>query len=144
MRRFYLIIVGSLLPKTKKGPAQTDRSLSLYQRVYLLFNCSLRGGKACDGHTEGRARCVVHANLSTELHTAGLTTMLTTDTTAKVRTYFATSLHGVLDEFADTLLVEHLEWVYLQDLLIEVYRQERSNVVTRVTEGHLSQVVSTE
>ena len=70
--------------------------------------------------------------------------MLTTDTAAEVRTYLATSLHGVLDEFADTLLVEHLEWVNLQDLLIEVYRQERSNVVTRVTEGHLSEVVGTE
>ena len=110
----------------------------------LLFYSSLCGGEACDGHTEGRARCVVHANLSAELHRAGLTTMLTTDTATKLRTNLATFLNSELDETANTLLVENLEWVNLQDLLIEIYRQERSDIVTAVTEGHLRQVVSTE
>ena len=50
--------------------------------------------------------------------------MLTTDTATEVGTYLATTLHGILDEFADTLLVEYLERVNLQDLLVEVYRQE--------------------
>jgi hypothetical protein len=70
--------------------------------------------------------------------------MLTTDTAAQVRTYLTTFLNGKLDETAYTLLVEYLEWVNLQNLLIEVYRQERSDIVAAVTEGHLSQVVGTE
>ena len=55
--------------RTKKGPAQTDRSFLLYQRVYLLLYGCLRGGEAGDGHTEGRAAGVVHANLGAELNT---------------------------------------------------------------------------
>ena len=47
--------------------------------------------------------------------------MLTTDTATEVRTNLATSLHGVLDELADTLLVEHLERIDLQDLLVDAY-----------------------
>jgi hypothetical protein len=70
--------------------------------------------------------------------------MLTTDTAAELRTYFTTFLHSELDETAYTSLVEYLEWVNLQDLLVEVYRQERSDIVAAVTEGHLGQVVSTE
>ena len=97
-----------------------DRSLSLYQRVYLLFHGCLRGGEAGDGHTEWRARCVVHANLCAELHRAGLTTMLTTDTATQFRTNLTTLLYSVLDELTNTLLVENLEWVNLQNLLVEV------------------------
>jgi hypothetical protein len=70
--------------------------------------------------------------------------MLTTDTATEVRTYLAAFLHSELDETANTLLVEYLEWVNLQNLLVEVYRQERSDIVAAVTEGHLSQVVGTE
>ena len=112
--------------------------------LLLLLNGSLGGCEACDGHTEWRARCVVHTDLSAELHRAGFTTMLTTDTATQVRTYLTTFLHSELDETANTLLIEHLERVYLQDLLVEVYRQERSDIVAAVTEGHLSQVVGTE
>ena len=39
----------------------------------LLFYGSLRGGQTCDGHAEGRAAGIVHANLGAELHGAGLT-----------------------------------------------------------------------
>jgi hypothetical protein len=70
--------------------------------------------------------------------------MLTTDTAAEIRTYLTAFLHSELDETANTLLVEYLEWVNLQDLLVEVYRQERCDIVAAVTEGHLSQVVGTE
>jgi hypothetical protein len=70
--------------------------------------------------------------------------MLTADTAAELRTYLATLIHSELDETAYTSLVEYLEWVYLQNLLVEVYRQERSDIVAAVTEGHLSQVVGTE
>ena len=59
--------------------------------------------------------------------------MLTTDTTAEVRTYLTAFLHSELDETTDTLLVEYLERIYLQDLLVEIYRQERSDIVAAVT-----------
>ena len=42
------------------------------------------------------------------------------------------------------LKVDPFQVLDLQDLLIEVYRQERSDIVATVTEGHLSEVVSTE
>ena len=54
--------------------------------------------------------------------------MLTTDTATEVRTYLATFLHSELDETADTLLVEYLERIHLQDLLVKIYRQERCNI----------------
>jgi hypothetical protein len=110
----------------------------------LLFNSSLGGGEAGDGHAEWRAACVVHANLGAELNRARLTTMLTTDTATEIWTNLTTLLNSELDETAYTSLVENLEWVYLQNLLVEVYRQERSDIVAAVTEGHLSKVVSTE
>ena len=55
--------------------------------------------------------------------------MLTTDTAAELRTYLTTLLNGILNELTNTDLVEYLERVNLQDLLVEVYRQERSDIV---------------
>ena len=46
-------------------------------RNLFTFESALRGGEASDGHAEGRAAGVVHANLGAELHGARLTTMLT-------------------------------------------------------------------
>ena len=66
--------------------------------LLLLLHSSLGGGEACDGHTERRAASIVHADLSAELHRAGLTTMLTTDTATQVRTYLTTFLHSELNE----------------------------------------------
>ena len=94
-------------------------ALKHYIRVLrLLLNGSLCGSETCDGHTEGRARCIVHANLGAELHRAGLTTMLTTDTAAELRTYSTAFLHGILDKLTYTHLVEYLERVNLQNLLV--------------------------
>ena len=98
----------------------------------LLLNCCLRGGQTCNGHTEGRAAGVVHAYLGAELHRAGLTAMLAADTAAQVGTYLATALDSILDEFADTLLVKHLERVNLQNLLVQIDGQEGGDVVAEV------------
>ncbi len=70
--------------------------------------------------------------------------MLTADTATEVGTNLASTLDSVLDELANTLLVEHLERVNFQDLLVEVDGQEAGDVVAAVTEGHLRQVVGTE
>ena len=96
----------------------------VHLKCVLLFHSGLGGGKAGDGHAEGRAAGVVHANLGAELHAAGFTTVLTADTAAQVGTHFAAFLDGELDETADTLLVKHLERVNLQDLLVEIDGQE--------------------
>ena len=52
--------------------------------------------------------------------------------------------YGHIDKLAYAVLVEHLEGVYLQDLLFKVNRQEAGDVVARITEGHLREVVRTE
>ena len=70
--------------------------------------------------------------------------MLTTDATAEFRTYFTSILHGILDEFAHTILVEHLERVNLEDFLVEIYREEGCDVITALSECHLCEVVCTE
>ena len=56
--------------------------------------------------------------------------MLTADTCAEIRTCGATVLNCHLDELTNTLLVENLERVYLQDLLLHVCRKECGDVVT--------------
>ena len=70
--------------------------------------------------------------------------MLTADATTQVGTHLAALADGVLDERADTVLVEHLEGIDLQDLLVEIDGQERGDVVAAVAEGHLREVVGTE
>jgi len=70
--------------------------------------------------------------------------MLTTDTSTKVWTNLMSLLYGHLNELTDTFLIKHLERIHIQDLLIKVYRQEASNIVTTITKCHLSQVISTE
>ena len=70
--------------------------------------------------------------------------MLTADTATEVLANATTLLYCHLDELANTLLVENLEWVNLENLLVEIYWQEAGDVVARVTEGHLCEVVGTE
>ena len=55
-----------------------------------------------------------------------------------------TFLYCHLDELTNTILVENLERIDFQNLLLEICRQERSDVVAVVTEGHLCEVVGTE
>lgn len=56
--------------------------------------------------------------------------MLTADATLEVRTYGATLLNCHLNELAYTVLVKHLERVNLKNLLLQINREEGSNVVT--------------
>ena len=79
-----------------------------------------------------------------ELHRTGFTTVLTADTALQVGTLMTALVYSHLYELTHTVLVEHLEGVYLQDLLLQVHGQEVGDVVAAVTERHLSQVVRTE
>ena len=70
--------------------------------------------------------------------------MLTADTGAHAWTNLTSVLYCHLDQLTYTILVEYLEGVNLQDLLLEVCRQEACDVVTRIAEGHLCEVVGSE
>ena len=70
--------------------------------------------------------------------------MFATDAALQLRTRGATFLNGHFDQLANTRFVDLLERVGFEDLLFQVVRQERANVVATVTEGHLSQVVRAE
>ena len=69
--------------------------------------------------------------------------MFATDTALQRRANRASLLCSHADQRANALLVEYLERIHLQDLLVQIDREEGGDVVTRITEGHLRQVVRT-
>ena len=70
--------------------------------------------------------------------------MFTADTALEFWTYSTALFYRHLHELTYAVLVEHLEGVYLQNLLLELNGEEASDIVTRITEGHLREVVGTE
>lgn len=50
--------------------------------------------------------------------------MLTANTGAHTWTYSTTLLYCHLDELTNTVLVKYLEWVNLQNLLLQIYWKE--------------------
>jgi hypothetical protein len=56
----------------------------------------------------------------------------------------AAALDSHLDQLADALLVDRLERVFGDDLLVDVVGQEPADVVARVAERHLREVVGAE
>ena len=63
--------------------------------------------------------------------------MFTTDANFKVGTTFAATFNTQFHKLSHTFLVEHLEWVVLQQSLIYVNLQEVPCVVARIAERHL-------
>lgn len=110
----------------------------------LLFDSGLSCCQASDRHTEGGATDVVQPDAVTELHRVGVTTMLTADTAGELGACSSPTLYGHLDQLTYTLLIKLLEGVYAEDLLVEVDRQEASDIISAVAEGHLRQVVRPE
>ena len=125
-------------------PEEAPVTIANIEELLLIFYCCLSGCQTCDRYAERRAGSVVHTYASAELNRAGLTTVLTADTGTQSRSNGTTFLYGHLDELTYTVLVENLERIHFQDLLLEVCRQERSDIVAAVTEGHLRQIVRTE
>jgi hypothetical protein len=70
--------------------------------------------------------------------------VLTADTALQLWTSATALEYSLANELTNTVAVEYLEWVILDEVLLEVDRQELSDIVTRETESHLSKVVSTE
>ena len=70
--------------------------------------------------------------------------MLTADTQVELGLGGTTLAACHLDELANAFLIENLERVNLQDAQVLVDGEELASVITRVTKGHLGQVVGTE
>lgn len=79
-----------------------------------------------------------------EFNRRRFTAMFTADAALQVRTDSATFFGSHTHQLPYSVLIEHLERVYFQDLLFQINRQERSDVVALITESHLRQVIRTE
>ena len=113
-------------------------------RYVLVFQTGLRRSYAGDRHAVGRTADVVHAELGTELNGAGLATMLATDTYLKFRLGSTAFLYTHAYELTNTLLVKDFERIGLDNAMFFVELKELGSIITRVTECHLSKVVSAE
>lgn len=69
--------------------------------------------------------------------------MLTADTALEIWAHGTSTFYGHLHELTHTILVKHLERVYLEDLLLQVNGEEAGDVITRVAECHLCEVIGT-
>ena len=56
--------------------------------------------------------------------------MLTANTAFQVRTNSTTFFRSHTYQLSYSILIENLEWVYFQNLLFQINRKERSNVIT--------------
>ena len=70
--------------------------------------------------------------------------MFATDTAFQIRTDSTALFCSHTYQLTYTILIEHLERVYFQNLLFQINRKEGSDIVTRISEGHLSQVIRSE
>ena len=73
-----------------------------------------------------------------------IATMFTADTNLEFVFGAAAFLDPHVNQLADTGLVERLERVDMQDILLEVIRQESIHVVATVAKRHLGQVIGPE
>src|SRR6266511_4589686 len=70
--------------------------------------------------------------------------MLAADTDLQIRASRAAALGAHLHELADAFLVEYLEWVVLQQLALDIRRQEAPGIVAAQAKRRLRQVVGAE
>jgi hypothetical protein len=56
--------------------------------------------------------------------------VLTTDTTLQVWTSCATLEYSLTNKLTYAVAIQYLEWVCLEDVLLQVYWQELSDIVT--------------
>ena len=97
--------------------------------IVLFLDCSLRRRKSCNRHAERRTAHIIQPHLVAELHGRRLTAMLAADTALQVRTDGTALFGSHTYQLPYSILVEHLEGVYFQNLLFQINRQEGSDVV---------------
>ena len=107
-----------------------------------LLESGLSGGKAGNGHAQGRAGDVVEANLVEEGDRVGVATVLTADAEANVGADLAAKLDSKLHQLANTLAVKLLKGVAGQNTALDVLGHELGlGIVTGEAKGHLGEIV---
>lgn len=92
-------------------------------------------------HPEWGAAHVVETYTVAKFHRRRLAAMLSAYTAFEIFAYGASFVYRHLHQLSHAILVEHLEWVHVQNLLFQIRGQEAGNVVTTIAEGHLRKVV---
>lgn len=119
--------------------------MALRFSVYLLiFDGCLRRSYAGDGHAEGGAGYIVHAELGAEFHGGGFATMLAANTYLEFGTGCAAFLNAHLYELAHTFLIKDFEGIGLDDAVFLIEFEELGSVIAGETEGHLGKVIGAE
>ena len=95
----------------------------------LVLYCSLRRSQTCNRHTERRTADIIQANFVAELHRRRLTAMFAADTALQIRTDSTSLFSSHAHQLSYTILVEYLERVYFQNLLLQINREEGSDIV---------------
>ena len=84
----------------------------------------LRRGQARERHPERRARHVVEPDAVAEGDRSRFAAVLAADAELEVVLHAPAALDGDPHQVADALLVEHLEWIALENPVFEISRQE--------------------
>ena len=96
-----------------------------------------------DGDAEGRTAYIVQSNRIAERYGRWIAAMFTTDPALELRAGFAAARDAHLYQLTNAGCVETLERIGLEQLVAQVIRQERIDVITAVAKRHLRQVIRT-
>ena len=77
-----------------------------------------------------------------ELHRRRFTTMFTTDTAFQIRTDSTAFLCSHTYQLTHTILIENLERIYFQNLLFQINRKERSDIVAKKLRSYLKKLAT--
>src|SRR5829696_6973638 len=94
-----------------------------------IAQCGLRRCQPRDRHAVWAARDIGQADFVAEHHAAWLAAVLTADADLQIRAGRSTALGAHLYELSDALLVEHLERIILQQLALDIRRQEAPGII---------------
>ena len=106
------------------------RRITMIQNsLAVLADCSLVCSQTGYRNAERRAADVIDADSVEEIDGIRISTMFPADSALEVRTLAASTLDSMLDKFADTLHVDGLERVRIEDLVSEIVTHEGTHVV---------------
>src|SRR5271163_4173564 len=106
---------------------------------------SLRRGQPGDGHSVRGARHVIEARLEEELDRLRISSVLPAHAELEVGLGATAPLDGVVDQLADTVDIDRLEGVALEQAGLEVGRHHPPfDIVAGKAEGHLGEIVGPE
>lgn len=95
-------------------------------------------------NSERRATDVCQALLEAELHRSGIAALLATDTDFQRRADFTAFLRRHFNQHSDAIGINCLERVRSKHAIVQIGRDETTDIITRESEGHLRKVVGSE